>query len=147
MPKSVCFILKTCRLMIQVPTVRPWVRKATSLRQPYTHPGSLFETTAVHICWQTLTLWLPVTTVAHPQLLCILSLTQAVNFHPFFIHKDLEQNVINYFFKSYEGISLVVQGYSICLPMQDTWVWSLIWEDPHATEQLSLFATTSASVL
>ena len=61
-------------------------------------------------------------TVAHPQVFCILSLTQSVNFDPFLIHKDLEQNVINDFFKNYEGISLAVQGYSICLPMQEAWV-------------------------
>ena len=27
--------------------------------------------------------------------------------------------------------------------MQETQVWSLVWEDPHATEQLSLCATTT----
>ena len=28
------------------------------------------------------------------------------------------------------GASLVVQWLRICLPMQGTWVWSLVWEDP-----------------
>ena len=26
--------------------------------------------------------------------------------------------------------SLVIQWLRICLPMQETWVWSLVWEDP-----------------
>ena len=32
--------------------------------------------------------------------------------------------------------SLVEQWLRICLPMQGTWVRTLVWEDPHATEQL-----------
>ena len=32
--------------------------------------------------------------------------------------------------------SLVAQWLRICLPMQGTWVRALVWEDPHATEQL-----------
>ena len=40
-------------------------------------------------------------------------------------------------------ISLVVQWIRIRLPMQATWVQSLLWGDPipHATEQLSLCVT------
>ena len=50
------------------------------------------------------------------------------------------------------GASLVVQWLRICLPMQGTWVWALVREDPtqpwsgkipHASEQLSLYATTT----
>ena len=33
--------------------------------------------------------------------------------------------------------SLVVQWLRICLPVQGTWVWSLVWKIPHAAEQLS----------
>ena len=43
--------------------------------------------------------------------------------------------VINHNRKEYEkeyiyGTSLVVQWLRICLPMQGTWVRSLVWEDP-----------------
>ena len=31
--------------------------------------------------------------------------------------------------KRNEGVSLVAEGWRICLPMQETWVWSLICED------------------
>ena len=33
------------------------------------------------------------------------------------------------------------------LPMQETWVQSLLWKIPHATQQLSPCATTSEPVL
>ena len=39
--------------------------------------------------------------------------------------------------------SLVVQWLRICLPMQGTRVCFLAWEIPHASEQLSLYATTT----
>ena len=38
-------------------------------------------------------------------------------------------------------ISLVVRSWRICLPMQRTRVQSLVWEDSHATRQLSLCTT------
>ena len=41
-----------------------------------------------------------------------------------------------------------VEARWICLPMQDTWVWSLIWgKILHASEQLSLCPTTMEPVL
>ena len=43
--------------------------------------------------------------------------------------------------------SLVAQGLRIRLPMQGTWVQALVWEDPHATEQLSPCATTTEPAL
>ena len=36
--------------------------------------------------------------------------------------------------KSDTGTSLVVQWLRICLPVQGTWVWSLVWEDPTCNE-------------
>ena len=41
------------------------------------------------------------------------------------------------------GASLVAQWLRIRLPMQGTGVRALVWEDPHAAEQLSLRATTT----
>ena len=53
--------------------------------------------------------------------------------------------VIFLFLKSmyFLGTSLVVQWLRICLPMQGTLVRALVWEDPHAAEQLSPCATTT----
>ena len=42
---------------------------------------------------------------------------------------------------------LVAKWIRICLPMQETWVPSLVWKIPHALEQLSLCTTTTESVL
>ena len=39
--------------------------------------------------------------------------------------------------------SLVAQWLRICLPMQGTQVRALVWEDPHAPEQLGPWATTT----
>ena len=41
------------------------------------------------------------------------------------------------------GASLVAQWLRVCLPMQGTRVWALVWEDPHAAEQLGPWATTT----
>ena len=43
--------------------------------------------------------------------------------------------------------SVVIQWLRICLPMQGTWVQSLVWEDPTCMEQLSLCARTTESAL
>ena len=45
------------------------------------------------------------------------------------------------------GTSLVVQWLRIRLPMQGTWVRSLVREIPHAVEQLSPCATTTEPAL
>ena len=45
--------------------------------------------------------------------------------------------------KNILGTSLVAQWLRICLPMQGTWVQSLVGKIPHATEQLSPCATTT----
>ena len=45
------------------------------------------------------------------------------------------------------GASLVAQWSRIALPMQETQVRSLSWEDPHAAEQLSPWARTIEPVL
>ena len=45
------------------------------------------------------------------------------------------------------GTSLVMLLIGICLPMQGTWIWSLVQETLHATEQLSPCATTPESEL
>ena len=42
-----------------------------------------------------------------------------------------------------EGTSLAVQWLRIHLPNQETWVWSLVWEDPQAVKQLGPWATHS----
>ena len=42
--------------------------------------------------------------------------------------------------------SLVAQWERIHLPLQETWVWSLIWEDPTYLEQLSLCTTNTEPV-
>ena len=45
----------------------------------------------------------------------------------------MEQQVVvknSHFSKILGGTSLVAQGSRICLPMQETWVQSLVWEDP-----------------
>ena len=39
--------------------------------------------------------------------------------------------------------SLVAQWLRICLPMQETWVRSLVWKTPHVAEQLSPCTTTT----
>ena len=42
------------------------------------------------------------------------------------------------------GTSLVVQRLRICLPMQRTWVQSLVWKIPHVVKQLSPCTTTES---
>ena len=42
---------------------------------------------------------------------------------------------------------MVAQWLTIRLPVQGTWVRALIWEEPHAAEQLSPCATTTEPVL
>ena len=49
--------------------------------------------------------------------------------------------------KKESGTSLVMLLIGICLPMQGTWIWSLVQETLHATEQLSPCATTPESEL
>ena len=44
---------------------------------------------------------------------------------------------------SHLGTSLVLQWLRICLPIQGTWVQSLVWENPTCTEQLSPCTTTT----
>ena len=41
------------------------------------------------------------------------------------------------------GTSLVAQWTGICLPLQGTWVWSLVQEDSTWCRQLTLWATTT----
>ena len=55
----------------------------------------------------------------------------------------------NYNSKRYmHGASLVAQWRRVHQPIQETWVHSLVQEDiQHATEQLSLWATTTEPVL
>ena len=48
----------------------------------------------------------------------------------------------NYKLKEDYRTSLMVQWLRICLPMHGTWVQSLVQKIPHATEELSLCATT-----
>ena len=40
------------------------------------------------------------------------------------------------FLEVQERPSLVARWWTVCLPMQETWVHSLVWEDPHVMEQL-----------
>ena len=40
------------------------------------------------------------------------------------------------------GASIVAQWSRICLPIQETWFWSLVWEDPLEKEM-----TTQSSIL
>ena len=49
--------------------------------------------------------------------------------------------------KNIAGTSLVVQGIRIRLPVQGTQVQALLWEDPHALQQLILHATTTDPML
>ena len=44
------------------------------------------------------------------------------------------------------GTSLEAQRFRVHLPMQETWVRSLVQEDPHAKGQLSPSATTTESM-
>ena len=44
------------------------------------------------------------------------------------VHKHTHIHISH--LKALWGISLVLQWLRICLPMQGTWVWSLVWEDP-----------------
>ena len=53
------------------------------------------------------------------------------------VGKSLNISGILFLQKCHNQTSLVVQWLRICLPMQQTWVWSLVWEDStyHGTTQ------------